>query len=426
MKTRFQSAILMLVASLALAQAQSFKFDFTPDKDVKDGFTKVTPGTLFSSEQGYGYDYQPAWDGKSNQPFFFSVNVPDGNYKVTVTLGSRNDAGSTTVRGESRRLFIENLDTKKGQLINESFTINKRNAIIKGQEKVKLKTRELNKLNWDDKLTFEFNGDAPRLHSLVIESVDNVPTIFLCGNSTVVDNDNEPWASWGQMIPRFFTDKVAFANYAESGLSANTFLSGRRLEKALTQMKKGDYVFVEFGHNDQKQKGAGKGAYYSFAYNLKIFIDEARLKGAIPVLVTPTQRRRWGKNGKITDSHLDFPDAVRSIAERENIPLIDLHKMTTVMCEALGEEDSKKLYVHYPANTYPGQTTALKDNSHFSTYGAYEVAKCVIEGMKAAKLDAAKHLRADYTAFNPARPDNYKSFKWNLSPFTEIEKPDGN
>ena len=417
--------ILMLVASLVLAQAQVFKFDFS-GKDVADGFTKITPATLFTDEQGYGYDYQPAWDGKSNQPFFFSVNVPDGNYKVTVTLGSKDAAGSTTVRGESRRLFIENLDTKKGELVTETFTINKRNAIIKGQEKVKLKTRELNKLNWDDKLTFEFNGDAPRLHSLVVESVENVPTIFLCGNSTVVDNDNEPWASWGQMIPRFFTDKVAIANYAESGLSANTFLSGRRLEKALTQMKKGDYVFVEFGHNDQKQKGSGKGAYYFFAYNLKIFIDEARLKGAIPVLVTPTQRRRWGKDGKISDSHLDFPDAVRSVAERENIALIDLHKMTTIMCEALGEEDSKKLYVHYPANTYPGQTKELKDNSHFSTYGAYEVAKCVIEGMKAAKLDATKHLKADYATFNPARPDSYKSFKWNLSPFTEVEKPDGN
>lgn len=217
MKTKLIPICLMLVASFTLAQAQAFKFDFS-GKDAADGFTKITPASLFTEEQGYGYDYQPAWDGKSNQPFFFSVNVPDGNYKVTVTLGSKDAAGSTTVRGESRRLFIENLDTKKGELVTETFTINKRNAIIKGQEKVKLKTRELNKLNWDDKLTLEFNGDAPRLQSLVIERVENIPTIFLCGNSTVVDNDNEPWASWGQMIPRFFTDKVAIANYAESGL----------------------------------------------------------------------------------------------------------------------------------------------------------------------------------------------------------------
>lgn len=416
----------LLAATSFFAQAQTFKFDFSSDKKPQEGFTKVTSATLFNNEQGYGYDFQPAWDGKSNAPFFFSVNVPDGNYKVTVTLGSRDSAGSTTVRGESRRLFIENLDTKKGELKTESFTINKRNTIIKGNQKVKIKEREKKKLNWDDKLTLEFNGDAPRIHSLVIERVDNVPTIFLCGNSTVVDNDNEPWASWGQMITRFFTDKVCIANYAESGLSANTFIGGKRLEKLLTQMKKGDYLFAEFGHNDQKQKGPGKGAYYSFSYYIKQFIDEARLKGAHPVLVTPTRRRQFDKEGRIKDTHADYPAAILDIAARENVPVIDLQEMTKILCETLGEEESKHLYVHYPANTYPGQTNELKDNSHFNTFGAYEVAKCVIEGMKKAKLPVTKELKADYPGFSPAKPDRFKDFKWNLSPFTEIEKPDGN
>ena len=107
---------LLLVASSLLAQAQTFKFDFSSDKKEQEGFTKITPSTLFNNDSVYGYDFQPAWDGKSNAPFFFSVNVPDGNYRVAVTLGSKDSAGSTTVRGESRRLFIENLDTKKGEL----------------------------------------------------------------------------------------------------------------------------------------------------------------------------------------------------------------------------------------------------------------------------------------------------------------------
>lgn len=417
---------LLLVAGTLLAQAQTFKFDFSSDKKTQEGFTKVTPETLFNNEQGYGYDFQPAWDGKSNKPFFFSVNVPDGNYKVTVTLGSKDSAGSTTVRGESRRLFIENLNTKKGELVTETFTINKRNTIIKDNERVKIKAREKNKLNWDDKLTLEFNGDAPRLASLVIEQVDNVPTIYLCGNSTVVDNDNEPWASWGQMITRFFTDKVCIANHAESGLSANTFVGGKRLDKIVSQIKRGDYLLVEFGHNDQKQKGPGKGAYYSFSYYIKQFIDEARLKGAYPVLVTPTRRRQYDKNGKIKDTHADYPAAIRDIAARENIPVIDLQDMTKVLCEAMSEEKSKCLYVHYPANTFPGQTREFKDNTHFSTFGAYEVAKCVVEGMKKAGLPVVKDLRADYKEFNPAKPDKFEDFKWNLSPFTEVEKPDGN
>lgn len=417
---------LLFCANLILAQAQVYKFDFTSDKKVKDGYTKVTPETLFNEEQGFGYDLQPAWDGKNNQPFFFSVNVPDGNYKVTVTLGSKDASGNTTVRAESRRLFIENLPTKKGELITESFTVNKRNTKINEKERVKIKPRERKKLNWDDKLTLEFNGDAPRVNSIVIEKVDKVPTIFLCGNSTVVDNDNEPWASWGQMITRFFTDKVCIANHAESGLSANTFIGGNRLEKIKTQIKKGDYLLVEFGHNDQKQRGAGKGAYYSFAYYLKIFIDEARSKGAYPILVTPTSRRRFDSNGKSVNTHGEYPDAVRWVAEKENIPVIELNGMTATLCDALGVEESKKLFVHYPAGTFPGQTKEFKDNTHFSTYGAYEVSKCVVEGMKKANLDIVKHLRSDYGGFNPAHPDSFKSFKWNLCPFTEIEKPDGN
>ena len=201
----------LLVATICVAQKQTYKFDFSSDKKVKEGYLKVTPQTLFNNEQGYGYDLQPAWDGKSNKPFFFSVNVPDGNYKVTVVIGSKNEPSSTTVRGESRRLFIENLSTKKGELKTETFTINKRNIKISGKERVRIKSREKNKLNWDDKLTLEFNGESPRLNSLIIEPVENVPTVYLCGNSTVVDYDNEPWGAWGQMIPRFFTDKVWMA-----------------------------------------------------------------------------------------------------------------------------------------------------------------------------------------------------------------------
>ena len=159
------------------------------------------------------------------------------------------------MRAESRRLFLENISTRKGEFLTYRFTVNKRNTIISDGEKVQIKEREKNKLNWDDKLTFEFNGDAPCLASLKIEPVNDVVTVFLAGNSTVVDQDNEPWASWGQMIPRFFDEHVCFANYAESGERADTFIKAGRLKKALTQMKEGDYMFIEFGHNDQKLKG---------------------------------------------------------------------------------------------------------------------------------------------------------------------------
>ena len=420
-------SLLLIIGLLTTAPlaAQTYKFDFNVGKQCKEGYIKITAANLYSSEIGYGYDLQAAPDGKSNTPFFFSLQVPDGNYKVTVVIGSRKKKGETTVRGESRRLLLEHISTAKGEMQSYTFTINKRNPKISETEKVRIKPREKNKLNWDDKLTLEFNGDAPCLSLLTIEKSDSVPTVFLCGNSTVVDQDNEPWASWGQMIPNFFNELICFANYAESGERADTFINAGRLKKALTQAKPGDYLFVEFGHNDQKLKGPGKGAFYSYMTCLKTFIDEARSRGVHPVLVTPTQRRSFGEDGKIKDTHEDYPEAMRWLANRENIPLIDLNEMTRTLYEALGVENSIKAFVHYPLGTWPGQTKVLQDNTHFNPYGAYQIAKCIIEGMKKAVPELTQYLR-NASNYNPAQPDDIASFHWDNSPFTEIQKPDGN
>lgn len=425
MNKKIKIAGMALLFCTAL-QAQSFHFDFTQNKKTPDGFTKVTVADTFNKEKGYGYDRIPVDPKNPKAPFFFSVQVPDGNYHVTAILGNKKYAGMTTVRGESSRLFGEHIATKKGQTDTLRFVINKRNTIINSKQRVGIKPRETTKMNWDDKLTLEFNGAAPALSQLIIERVDNVPTIFLCGNSTVVDQDNEPWASWGQMLPRWLDDKVCVANYAESGESANTFVGARRLAKILTQMKKGDYLFVEFGHNDQKQKGPGKGAYYSFMTSLKVFIDEARARGAYPVLVTPTCRRRFDENKKIINSHGEFPDAIRWIAKKENVPVIELNQMTKKMYEAWGDDTSKKAFVHYPANTFPGQSKALADNTHFNPFGAYEISKCIVEGIKKLNLPIAKDIRPDYVTFDPSHPDQPSDFKWDSRPSSEVEKPDGN
>jgi lysophospholipase L1-like esterase len=423
------AAIAAALGTCAWAQRverTEYAFDFV-NKKCADGVISVTPNSQFADSIGYGYDLQPAWDGRSNTPFYFSVNVPDGNYRVTVTLGSKRKAGVTTVRGESRRLFVESEATDKGKTVTRSFIVNKRNLWINDKEKVKIKDREKSKLNWDDKLTLEFNGDAPCVTALKIERVEQVPTVFLCGNSTVVDQENEPWASWGQMITRFMDDEVAIANYAESGETADGFIARGRLKKLLTVMKPGDYIFMEFGHNDQKQDGrvAGAGAFYSFQHQLKIFIDEARKRGAQPVLVTPTMRRHF-ENGENTATHKDYPEAIHFVAEREGLPVIDLQAMTKVFYEALGEEDSKHAFVHYPAGTYPGQAVAFEDNTHFNPYGAYQISKLVLLGIQQSGLPLAEHINADFTGYDPAHPDSFATFHWNDSPFVEIEKPDGN
>ena len=375
-----------------------------------------------------------SFDVNINSASYFSVQVPDGNYRITVTVGSKKRKAETVVRAESRRLMVENVKTARGQLIDCSFIVNKRSPRFLmttkdgvREETVRLKDREKSYLNWDDSLTLEFNGPAPAVSRIRIEPDTTATTIFLCGNSTVVDQNAEPWASWGQMIPRWFDSRVAVSNHAESGLTARSFLAGNRLEKILTMMRPGDYVVCEFGHNDEKEHLPGDGAWYHYVYNLKVFVDKVRQAGGHIIFCTPTQRRFWqDDNRHIKDTHGDFPAAMRSVAERENVPIIDLNEKTRTFFETLGYEDSKRALVHYPANTYPGQDQPLADNTHFNPYGAYEVAKMVVQGMIDLNLPVVNGLRDDWKPFDPAHPDDFNLFRWYDAISLDTRKPDGN
>lgn len=380
------------------------------------------------SAQTIQLDLSKAQNVKSNAPFTRNIEVPDGNYKVTVVLGSKKKAGNTVVRAENRRLMVDEVATKKGQFKTVEFVVNKRTPEIEKGKRVKVKDREKNYNTWDNAINLEFTGAAPAVKEVKIERDTTATTIFLCGNSTVVDQPYEPWASWGQMIPRWFGPEVAISNNAESGLTAASFLGSYRLDKILTMMKKGDYVICEFGHNDQKEKMAGAGAWYNFSYNLKVFIDKVRAKGGNIIFVTPTQRRRFddATHSKILETHGDYPDAMRAVAKREGVPVIELHDMTRTFFETLGYENSKKALVHYPANTFPGQDKPLADNTHFNPYGAYEIAKMVVMGMKQLNLPIVKYLRSDWKDFNPAQPDDYNKFVWYNSVLQDVTKPDGN
>ncbi|MBP5770186.1 MAG: rhamnogalacturonan acetylesterase [Bacteroidaceae bacterium] len=394
-------------------------------------FDLTQPQPLYSEGQGYGYDICAAPQKNSQTPFYFSVRVPDGNYRVRVTLGSRRRASQTMVRAESRRLMVEEVKLKKGATATITFLVNKRSPRINDGQSVALKPREHTYLNWDDRLTLEFNGSAPAVQHITVERDTVAPTVFLCGNSTVVDQESEPYASWGQMVPRWFGDRVCIANYGESGLTAGTFLGQRRLDKVLAELKPGDYVFCEFGHNDQKEHRAGDGAWYHFAHNLKIFIDRVREAGGRILFLTPTQRRSFDDSRQhIKETHLDYPDAMRAVAKREGVPVIELHDMTRTFFETLGFEGSKRSLVHYPAGTYPGQDKPLADNTHFNPYGAYEVAKMVVAGIQ--QLDASfadvlqRAVSEDFMGYDPAHPDDPDSFQWPSAIITDTTKPDGN
>lgn len=387
--------------------------------------TKAQP--IYSDSLGYGYDILSAPTKKSTTPFYFSVKVPDGNYRVSVTLGSKRRKSQTVVRAESRRLMVESAELPKGKFGTYTFVVQKRSPYINENTSVSLHDREKGTLTWDDKLTLEFNGSAPAVSSIVIEPDTTATTLYLCGNSTVVDQTTEPWASWGQMIPRWFDDRIVIANHAESGLTASSFLASHRLDKILTMIRPGDYVICEFGHNDQKEKSPGSGAWYNYTYSLKRFVDQVRKAGATIVFVTPTRRRAWDESHThIQDTHGDYPAAMRAMAQREDIPVIELQEMTRVFFETLGFEDSKRSLVHYPAGTFPGQETALADNTHFNPYGAYEIAKMVVMGMKENKLPLVDYLRGDWKDFSPSQPDDWRTFNWYPASLTDLTKPLGN
>ena len=249
-------ALLLLTTAAAQPTARSFNFGPGP---VAPGQTKVAATDIFTAERGYGFDLgtSPSAEGRT---FFFSVAVPEGNYRVTVCFGDATAASVNTVKAESRQLMLERVETKPGEFVTRSFLVNVRNSKVPPPEKnapggsaVVLNDRETGLLRWDDKLTLEFNGAAPKVIAVVIEPAA-VPTVFLAGDSTVTDQPSEPGASWGQMLPRFLPG-VAVANHAESGETMKSFISDLRLAKVLSQIKAGDYLFIQFGHNDEKSRG---------------------------------------------------------------------------------------------------------------------------------------------------------------------------
>lgn len=425
---RLQRSLVITSAFLifgAVVEAAELKFDFSLGK-AQPGCTQVTPQTTYDAKRGFGFLDSPA--ATPDKPSVFAADVAEGNYDVTIRFGNPSGATSTTIKAESRRLMIQNVGTPPGKFETRTFTVNVRKPAISTGGITSLNSRELGPPpapDWDEHLTFEFNGKHPGVASMEIKPAKDAITVFLAGDSTVTDQRNEPWAGWGQMLPRFFGQGVAVSNQAESGLALYSFERQKRLGKILSMMKKGDYLFIQFGHNDQKDKSAGAGPFTSYKANLKRFIEAARSKGGIPVLVTPMERRRWNGN-QPQPTLADYAEAVRQVGGEEKMPVIDLNAMSLKFYAALGPEKSKKAFVYYPANTFPGQDKPLSDDTHHGTYGGYELARCVVEGIKINVPALATHLLKDAGTFDPANPDPPDKVDIPASPLRgATEKPAG-
>lgn len=404
------------------------RFDFGPGK-ITAGYKQVVAENVYSKELGYGFEpgmtitchdrssirSQLKSDFcTSDKPFYFSAALPEGNYLVRVTFGDAENATVTTVKAELRRLMLERVETGRGQFVTRTFAVNIRTPMIAGGGEVKLKDREKTSeaWGWDEKLTLEFNDSHPAVNAIEIRRADKLPTIYLLGDSTVCDQPSEPYSSWGQMLTRFFRPEVVIANNAESGESLRSSLSARRLDKVVSTMKAGDYLLIQYGHNDEKERGEGVGAFTTYKADLKKFVAAAQERGAIPVLITPVQRRTFDQQGKITNSHGDYPEAVRQVAREEKVALIDLQAMSTEFYESLGPEQSKLAFKE-------------GDGTHHNNYGSYELAKCVVRGIRTIKLGIAKYLNDEATSFDPGRPDPLETFRLPASPLISNTKPLG-
>lgn len=223
-------------------------------------------------------------------------------------------------------------------------------------------------------------------------------TIYLIGDSTCADkplNDN-PERGWGQLIPNFFSDDVIIENHAVNGRSTKSFYNEGLWKAVYDKLKPGDYVFIQFGHNDQKIADTTRYAEPHTAYkqNLIRYVNETRAKGAVPVLLTPVNRRKYDEQGKFVDQHGDYPGVVREVAKELNVPLIDVHAKSLKLFSELGPEKSAQLFLFgVPPQTYKALPKGNGDNTHFTRTGAIEVSKLVVEGIIELDLPIVKYLQ---------------------------------
>lgn len=406
------------LASTACAGTRTGGQYYFGEGNLPNGYTRVTSQKEFTESRGYGWK-----EGQSN---VFAVELKEGNYNVSVAFSCPEAAADVTVKAESRRLMLKGGGQPKGRV--RQFTVNIRRPEIEGGDRVKLNSREKEPTmiaHWDDLLTIEFLPGAKGVEAVKIEPVPDAVTVYIAGDSTVTDQRSEPWSGWGQLLPSFFEQGVAVANHAESGRALFSFLWEKRLDKILSTIKPGDYLLIQFGHNDQKDKREGAGPFSTYTQELEDYIVKVREKNAYPVLVTPMERRRWS-GGKPRETLTEYAEAMRKVGKRQDVPVIDLHAMSLVFYAAMGTENSKKAFVHYPENTFPGQDKGLKDDTHHNVYGAYELARCVVEGIRSKVPELARHLRPDVGSFDPSKPDDPDTLGIPASLEAGVEKPEGN
>lgn len=293
----------------------------------------------------------------------FITDLPNGTYQIQIMVGDEQAATHTIIKCGAGKLMLPPIDTLPGQWISKLFTV----PVI------------------DNKLQLHITGKAPRLNAVEITAVPQVLELFIAGDSTVTDQKEggAPYAGWGQMLPALFKHDVCVDNHAISGRSSKSFIDEGRLTIIADQLKAGDFLLIQFGHNDEKNDPArGTEPFTTYKDYLLQYIEVARTKGANPILITPVSRRYFDANGFLMDTHGDYIVAVKELATEQQVPLIDLAEQTKMLLESLGEEQSKSLFVWLYPGEYIHFPDGMEDNTHFQEQGAFQVAQLVAERIR--------------------------------------------
>ncbi len=226
-------------------------------------------------------------------------------------------------------------------------------------------------------------------------------TIYMIGDSTMSDKsspESNPERGWGQMLPVFFNEKITVRNFALNGRSSKSFINEGHWDALLDTLKPGDYVFIQFGHNEQKYKDSLRytNPYTGYRRNLIKFVNEAREKGGVPVLFSSIIRRNFNEYGVLIDTHGAYPLIMTEVADEFKVPFIDLQLKSEDLVLSLGQERSKELFLWIEPGKFKMYPDGRQDNTHLSEKGALEIARLAVEGLKENDLAIAKYIKSGY------------------------------
>jgi DNA sulfur modification protein DndE len=208
--------------------------------------------------------------------------------------------------------------------------------------------------------------------------------IFMAGDSTMADKPiaDNPERGWGMVLPSYFNDNVQIENHARNGRSTRLFIREGRWDTLISRVNKGDYVIMQFGHNDEKVDTDRGTTLFDFKENFRKFIGDVRARGGIPIVCTPVERRKFDSEGRFIDQHGAYPEQIRNLAKEEHVFFIDLQRKTRTLIENKGVEESKKIFLHIAPGEYKSLPKGRDDDTHMSTEGAMTVAGMFAEGLR--------------------------------------------